>query len=273
MEAIERPDPGCSSGRRRVRGEVAASSSVGTWDWAEQTGGRLRRRDRAELLRQGVLARLAALPARLRGPVGERLAIEVPTPPDSDAAILAEERVRELSTPELYRHCLRTWAFAAMFAERGRVTHDPELLYLACMLHDLGLTSAHDGADPTVACFAVEGARAAHELVCAHGQPRERARTVAEAITLHLNVTVPARLGAEAHLLSMGVSLDTVGRRLRRLPRPSVAEVERRWSREGFTECLVAATERQAARRPQSRSAFLHELGFARLLRANPLDG
>src|SRR5579859_3542935 len=41
-----------------------------------------------------------------------------------------------------------------------------------------------------------------------------RARTVAEAISLHLNIAVPARLGAEAHLLSKGVSLDVVGRRL-----------------------------------------------------------
>jgi hypothetical protein len=45
------------------------------------------------------------------------------------------------------------------------VAHDPELLYLACVLHDLGLTSAHDGHDAKAACFAVEGARAAHRLL------------------------------------------------------------------------------------------------------------
>jgi hypothetical protein len=247
-------------------------SAVGTWDWANRTGGSLRRRDRAELLRQGVLARLSRLPQRVQRSLGETISFELPTPPDSALARLADERVRELSTPELYAHCMRTWAFATMFAARDRVRHDEELLYLACVLHDLGLTRAHDQADPTAACFAVEGARAAHELLCAHQQEQGRARIVAEAITLHLNVTVPARLGVEAHLLSNGVSLDTVGRRLQRLPRASVLRVERHWPRDDLAEQLIAATARQAELRPQSRSAFLQQLGFARLLRANPLD-
>jgi hypothetical protein len=247
-------------------------SSVGTWAWASQTGGRLRRRDRAELLRQGVLARLSRAPPCLQRSLGESISLELPTPPDSALARLADERVRELSTPELYAHCMRTWAFATMFAARDGVRYDSELLYLACSLHDLGLTRAHDRADPTAQCFAVEGARAAHELICAHENAQSRARIVAEAITLHLNVTVPARMGAEAQLLSKGVSLDTIGRRLHRLPRASVQDVAQRWPRDGSCEQLLAATKRQAEIRPQSRSAFLQRLGFAQLLRANPLD-
>lgn len=247
-------------------------SSVGTWAWAQQTNGALRRRDHVELLRQAVLARFARLPAGLRRPLSEGPSVEMPTPPDSAMARLADDRVRELSTPELYAHCLRTWAFSAMFAARGKIKHDAELLYLACLLHDLGLTSSHDGADPTARCFAVEGARAAHELICSRGGVESRARTVAEAIALHLNVTVPARMGAEAHLLSKGVSLDTVGRRLHQLPPASVAITEKRWPRVGFAESLVAATNRQAEIRTRSRSAFLRDLGFPDLLRANPLD-
>ena len=182
-------------------------SSVGTWRWAERSGGRLSRRDRGHLLRQGVIARLSRLPAPWRRAVlGKQSPLELPDPPDSALAQMAEERVRELSAPVLYAHCLRTWAFAALFAQRDRVAHDEELLYLACVLHDLGLTSAHDQHDSTAVCFAVEGARAAHELLCRHGQAETRAGTVAQAISLHLNIDVPERLGAEAHLLSKGVS-------------------------------------------------------------------
>lgn len=247
-------------------------SSAGTWAWAQETNGALRRRDRTELIRQGVLARLSRLPARLRGPVGDSLTFEIPDPPDSALARNANERVKELSTPELYAHCLRTWAFSTMFAAHGKIKHDTELLYLACVLHDLGLTAAHDGIDPTARCFGIEGARAAHELVCRNGESESRARTVAEAITLHLNITVPVNMGAEAHLLSKGVSLDTIGRRLHQLPLASVRIVDKRWPREGFTEYLVATTNRQAKLRPQSRSALLHRLDFPALLRANPLD-
>jgi HD domain-containing protein len=243
-------------------------TDVGTWSWAERTGGRLSRGDRAELIRQGIGARLGRLSARWERP----LPTELPKEPDSTLAREAEERARELSSPALYRHCLRTWAFAALFAQRDQVAHDAELLYLACVLHDLGLTAAHDRRDASAQCFAVEGARAARDLLRAHGETEERARLVAEAISLHLNISVPDRLGAEASLLSKGVTLDAVGRRVRHLPAPEIAQVVERWPREGSSAALLETTKRQARIRPHSRSALLSRLGFANLVAANPLD-
>jgi hypothetical protein len=248
-------------------------SDVGSWAWAQRTDGRLGRADRAELLRQGVLAQLSRLPGALRRRViSDADPLTLPSPPDTALAREAEERVRELSKPPLYGHCLRTWAFAALFARRDRVDHDEELLYLACVLHDLGLTEAHDGRDSSAACFAVEGARAAHTLLCEHQAPEGRARTVAEAISLHLNIDVPERYGAEAVLLSKGVTLDVVGRRLELLAGTAVSEVVARWPREGSGDLLLADTARQAKVRPHSRAALLHRLGFAKLISANPLD-
>jgi HD domain len=248
-------------------------SYVGTWDWAQETHGCLRRGDRLRLLRQGVAARLARIPSEWRSRIlGEHVSLTLPDPPDGALAREADERVRELSSPALYGHCARTWAFAALFAQRDRVKHDAELLYLACMLHDLGLTETHWGRDPQAKCFAVEGARAAHAILHGHGASEERARKVAEAISLHLNVTVPPRLGAEAHLLSKGVSLDVVGRRVHQIPPPAAAKVSRRWPRAGFAAELAASTTKQAQLRPQSRSALLHKLGFVKLIQGNPLE-
>lgn len=248
-------------------------SYVGTWQWTQETGGSLRRQDRARLLGQGVSARLARIPSQWRSKIlGENASITLPQAPDSALAREAEERVRELSSPALHGHCLRTWAFATFFAQRDHVKHDEELLYLACVLHDLGLTEEHVGRDPQARCFAVEGARAAHALMHRHGASEDRATTVAEAISLHLNVTVPARLGAEAHLLSKGVSLDVIGRRLHQVPLVAVQRVEARWPRGGLAAELDASTSRQAHLRPQSRSALLHKLGFAALVKDNPLE-
>jgi hypothetical protein len=248
-------------------------SQVGSWEWAQRTDGRLGRADRAELLRQGVLAQLSRLPAAMRRRlIRDTSSVSLPDPPDTALAKEAEELVRGLSKPPLYGHCLRTWAFAAMFAQRDRVDHDEELLYLACVLHDIGLTEAHDGRDPSAACFAVEGARAAHALLCERQAPEDRARTVAEAISLHLNVDVPDHYGPEAVLLSKGVTLDVVGRRMERFPQAALLEVARKWPREGSGALLLEDTKRQAERRPQSRAALLHRLGFAKLVSANPLD-
>jgi hypothetical protein len=248
-------------------------SSVGSWAWAERTHGRLGRRDRAELLRQGVLARLSALPRPWREDLlKDARSLALPVPPDSRLAREADDRVRELSGPVLYGHCLRTWAFAELFAQRDRVDHDEELLYVACVLHDLGLTVSHSGRDSTAACFAVEGARTAHAMVLGHGEAEDRARAVAEAISLHLNIDVHERFGAIATLLSKGVTLDVVGRRMEQIPRSNIVEVIARWPRDGSGELLLTATKRQAELRPQSRAALLHRLGFAKLVSANPLD-
>jgi HD domain len=248
-------------------------SYVGTWEWAQETGGSLRRQDRLRLIGQGVSARLAQIPRQWRSRIlGEHAQLALPNPPDSALAREADDRVRELSSPALYGHCLRTWAFAALFAQRDGIGHDEELLYLACVLHDLGLTETHWGRDPTAKCFAVEGARAARAFVHGHGASEERARKVAEAISLHLNVTVPARLGAEAHLLSKGVSLDVIGRRLHQLSPPTTRGVDERWPRDGFASELATSTSEQARLRPQSRSALLHKLGFVKLIEDNPLQ-
>jgi hypothetical protein len=207
-----------------------------------------------------------------RGAFKDARLLELPVPPDTPLAREAESHARELCDPALFNHCFRTWAFSAMFAARDRVDHDQELLFVACLLHDLGLTGAHDGHDPTAACFAVEGARAAHSFVCSQGDSEQRARVVAEAISLHLNVNVHDDFGPVAGLLSKGVTLDVVGRRMERIAPESISAVVGTWPRKGSGEFLVEGTERQAKLRPASRSALLHQLGFTKLVLSNPID-
>jgi hypothetical protein len=248
-------------------------SAVGSWAWAQQTGGRLSRRNKAELVRQGALAQLSRMPAAWHRVVAkDARSVALPAQPDTPLAREAESHARELCDPVLFNHCLRTWAFSAMFAQRDQVDHDEELLFVACVLHDLGLTNAHDGNDPTAECFAVEGARAAHSFVCANGGPEDRARVVGEAISLHLNVSVRDDFGPVAGLLSKGVMLDAVGRRAERISPGSVSSVVAAWPREGSGELLIEGNERQATLRPASRSALLRHLGFTKLVRSNPID-
>lgn len=259
------------------RGVDRPSQRFGTWEWAERTGGQLSRVERLTQLSQAITGQMAgalrALPpfAGSRGRTWDRLP-ELPTPPDSSLARSSDELVKEISSPALHAHCLRTWLFAAALADLERLNHDPELLYIACMLHDLGLTEAHNGRDPDACCFAVEGARAAHAFICRQGGEEQMARDAANAISLHLNIKVDLAEGAEAHLLHRAARLDAGGLGLGELPCPTTAEILTRWPRDGFAGELAAAIHGQAERRPQSRAALLDRIGLGRLILINRLD-
>jgi hypothetical protein len=222
---------------------------------------------RAEELRHAIAFARSVVRARLRrrrppGPAGPVTVAEAP--PDSDVAHAALAAAQAASSPALLGHCLRSWLYADALAQVDRIDHDRELLFTACVLHDIGLTPAHWGR--RAACFGVEGAMAAHDLALAHGYPR--AREVAEAITLHLQVDVRLRDGAEAHLLHIGTTTDLLGVRARDVPGDVRHEIARRHPRDGLASEMAGLVGRQARLRPRSRIAVLHRSGFSAAIRA-----
>lgn len=246
------------------------STGVGGWRWASRTGGRLRRRDELDQLLRVARSRIGPRTRRLAASLGSRTGRGrgVPvdwrvaqSPPDSAFARAALAAAREASSDILLGHCMRTWLWADLVAQADRVRHDPELLYAACILHDLGLTAANWCHRSE--CFGVEGGLAAYDLATAHGYPH--ARTLAEAIMFHLNVEVPLALGAEAHLLRAAAAMDLLGQRARMLPGHVVIEVLARHPRDGFAAEIDQLSARQAAARPRSRIALLRRLGLADL--------
>jgi hypothetical protein len=232
---------------------------VGTWAWAQRTGGQLPERDEQDLR-----AALAAARARARRDVAVAGHVEVAErAPDSAFARAALDAVRTASSDALLSHCLRAWLYADLIAQAEHLRPDPELLYVACLLHDLGLTRAHWCRQAH--CFGVEGAIAAHALATEHGYPR--ADALAEAIVLHLNVAVPSDLGVEAYLLHAGTATDVIGLRAALLPDDAKRAVLARHPRDGFAVEMEDLSARQAAARSRSRVALLRELGFADLIR------
>lgn len=250
---------------------------VGSWHWAAQTNGALRRQDRLCLVGQAMLTRIGQLPERLRRQLGfadaaaARIDLTSIRLPDSSAALRASEHSQQLSAPWLFNHCLRTYVWAAMLAQVDRIKFDSELLFVACALHDLGLTAAHSRQEAGCACFAVEGARAAQRFATQLDWPAERSERLAEAIALHLNVRVGLRQGAEAHLLHEGAALDVIGARIQQLGPQAIASTLERYPRLDIKNELAPAMKQQAHLRPNSRAAFLLGLGFTRMIRAAPL--
>jgi HD domain-containing protein len=65
-----------------------------------------------------------------------------PKIPDSELAKKATELVTEVSPAFLVNHSFRTYLFGAALGLRDRMSFDIEVLYLAAIMHDLGLTGA-----------------------------------------------------------------------------------------------------------------------------------
>lgn len=247
---------------------------TGTLAWAAQTGGRMTHSDRLRFLLEGLLWYSRSLPATLRHRFGLanpiRVDVEAIRVPDSAVARRAHEHLTAVSPAWLVGHCERAFLWASIFAARDAVRHDPELLYVICLLHDLGLVESHQGKYDGVQCFAVEGAYAARDLEAVSTWDAERRDRLAEAITLHLNPRVRPGEGAEAHLLHEGTAFDAIGARFREIHRETRTDVLKRLPRMGAAEGFVRTIGDEARARPASRTAFLCRTGFLGMLRSAP---
>ena len=233
-----------------------AAAGVGSLGWAHRTGGRISARDRFELMRQLVLLELGARLRRGGGAPAVRIDVDALTLPDSAAAKAAEAQAEELLEPFLLNHSVRTYVWGSLLGGRGGLDFDAEALYVAAMLHDIGLADAVavDGTrDP---CFTLAGARAAEALAGSEGWDGRRAAVAADAITVHMNLLVPPARGHEAHLLTAGAACDVTGARLTEIHPDTRDDVLERWPRHRFKQAFTACFVREHERRPGTRTAF-----------------
>jgi hypothetical protein len=246
-------------------------TGVGSLEWARRTHGRLSARDRAELVAQGVRRQAAALLPRAGARAAASLDLDAYRPPDSAAAREVEELCREVSEPFLETHCHRTHLWGVVIGRAESIEFDEEILYVACLTHDLGLTDRFRGHDETAECFSLDSASGCRELAERHGWERARSNTAQEAITLHLNAAVPLARGPEAHLLQLGAALDVTGSRFGEVGRGTRDAILARHPRHDMKQGFAALMDEELVRHPRSRPAFLTKrLGLKRLIQRAP---
>jgi hypothetical protein len=135
------------------------------------------------------------------------------------------------------------------------------------MLHDLGLTEAHQGERP----FELRGADAAHSFCVAQCLAPERCERVHEAIALHTSLQA-ARAEPEVALLHLGAGMDVVGYRSEDLRRDTVDAVVATRPRLQFKQrfCELLAVEARAT--PDSPLGVQWRLGFSRRVQKAPFS-
>lgn len=248
-------------------------TSFGSTNWAAVHSGHLTPKERAAYLFALVRAKFSLMLKRSGADPKKcaRVDPDAIVVPDSTLARSAEEHCRDLSDDDLYGHCLRAYWWGALLAQYDGQSFDVEQLYVAAMLHDLGLTEAHCS-DPQIHCFAVQGTYAADEFLKSQEAPQPLREQVAEAVCLHLNATVPLKVhGAVAHYLNAGTAFDVIGGpRFRELPKQARTYVLERHPRGGMKETMTGLLRTQMKARPCSRMGLLCKMGFAKMILAAP---
>ncbi len=252
-------------------------SHIGTLDWMKQSGGTLQTGESRRLLLKALLLQLKLIPEQWLHQLGLQRAADLDVdfnafaPPDSAAAKRAESLCREASPEYLLQHCNRSYLWARLLASLYGLSVDAEVLYVAAMLHDMGLTEQQGAAEDRPACFSSIGAERAGEILDDAGWDAHRRDIVCEAITLHLNLAVELDDGPEAHLLNQATALDTTGLRLWKLQPDVIKRVIEQHPRLGQNAALATCWRAEAQRFPDSRAGWLeHRLKFSRRLASAP---
>ncbi|MBJ7331629.1 MAG: hypothetical protein JHC95_17170 [Solirubrobacteraceae bacterium] len=244
---------------------------LGGLEWTRRTRGVLSGRERRRLLGEVVRGQAAYVAGRVRlttgrVPEGAReLAVADLRPPDSRFARAAEEACRE-QTPGVIGHSYRTWVFGSGLAALDREPLDPEQFYVACLLHDHGITHTVPGEDFTLRS-AERALRCARDAGVDHGT----ADAIADAITVHATPGIaPAADGALGSYVQAGAMYDLAALRAGDLPRGYRDDAIRAHPRAGITAEITQAIAAEARANPGTRFHLLHRCGLTLLVRAAP---
>ncbi len=121
-----------------------------------------------------------------------------------------EARVARAGTDPIwgYNHCRRVYAQTRELARLERLSHDPELLYIAALMHDVGLYKAYSHRkEPD---HARRSAAVAGRLLRDGNLPAQGIQVVLDAIVSH-PPGAPKGVTTEAALLKDAVALDYLG--------------------------------------------------------------
>ncbi|WP_257579330.1 HD domain-containing protein [Streptomyces sp. JJ38] len=179
----------------------------------------------------------------------------VPPLPDSPVARNALALVRRTESPATANHSVRSALFAHLLADhrgaRPGHDYDPELLFLACVLHDIGLTEAGDRHQR----FEVDGADLAAEFLTREGLSSADVDAVWEAIALHTSTGIAERRGTLCALVHWGIGMD-FGMDTDFVSDATGAAIHTAHPRMSMATSLADEITAQARRRPEKAPLF-----------------
>lgn len=168
--------------------------------------------------------------------------------PDTAICLAAMDLARDHSQPFLFNHVMRTYAFGSAAGLLQGAQVDDEMLFLGCMLHDLGLVDPFIREDR----FEVDGADAAADFLSKQGYSDKKIAVIWDAIALHTTLSISQRKQPEIALLQIGAGID-IGAIPRSLLTPETVEIIlAEFPRLGFKKAMLEAMGAVVKRKPMT---------------------
>jgi hypothetical protein len=133
---------------------------------------------------------------------------------DTPLVARAMAYARKHSEPFLFNHVVRSWLFAVRLGQLQGVAHDAEVLAVAALLHDLGLTNSFLGQRR----FEIDGADAARAFARQHGLDDRRQQLIWDGVALNSTPSISLYKEAEIALCTAGTAVDFGGLQYDQIP-------------------------------------------------------
>lgn len=239
----------------------------GTVEWVRKTGGVLSWQNKMQMILSGLYSSQLTKQRIKAGVKIRNLEVDEILPPDSPIAKEASRLCEDASGDYLFNHSVRSYYWARLLTDPS-VKFDDEALFVSFMLHDLGLCEQYRKRLPSEQCFTIVGARKVEELAAHFDWSDKRAAVAANAITLHLNVTVRASHGSEARMVRLGSGADVAGLGLDVLQQDQIETVISKYPRLDLKKQILTDLKLEMEANPCCRIAFMQQkLGFRGLVR------
>ncbi|MEV7238167.1 nuclear transport factor 2 family protein [Streptomyces sp. NPDC051020] len=170
--------------------------------------------------------------------------------PDTSLTREAYAYVARATPVFVLHHSVRSYVFARAHAQgrglRAGADYDDELLFVSCVLHDIGLSEEGNGDQR----FEVDGADTAAAFLRERGVEKRRIAIAWDAIALHTSDGIAARKGTEVALAQAGIGTDILGVRRESLPAGLADDVHTLLPRLDLAYALSDAIVTQAKAKP-----------------------
>jgi hypothetical protein len=160
----------------------------------------------------------------------------------------AMEYAQRHCDPYLYNHAVRSWLFAVRLGQLRDVAHDPEVVAVGTLLHDIGLTAVGGGPRR----FEIEGADVARSFAQRRGLDDRRAQLIWDSVALNSTPSIGMYKEAEVALCTAGIGLDFGGPDYDRFPANEMRAILAAFPRLGMKRAFTDAICRICIARPDT---------------------